>query len=206
MLSLAMHLEIFVYFVGRSLGENLIYTIQRENSLTDRAHPRNWPSGLVVENRSSEKWLLGRSRRSARILLISSFLSMGRHSFRGHDKPRPESDLLLTKVSALISLSSSYITTLKNGIFVCVFSSRSNDSVRGVVAQLESTGQRLPICWQSDDSPAAGSAYIEEVGIIRDELRGLTADVRVFQRHNSGTIGVYKTCTVGKVAQKSKWK
>ena len=75
--------------------------------------------------------------------------------------------------------------------------------MRGVAAQLESTGQRLPICWQSDDSPAAGSAYIEEVGIIRDELRGLTADVRIFQRHNSGTICVYKTCTVGKVAQKS---
>jgi hypothetical protein len=45
---------------------------------------------------------------------------MGRHSFRGHDKPRPESDLLLTKVSALIFLSSSYTTTLKSGpLSVC---------------------------------------------------------------------------------------
>src|SRR5260370_28077481 len=52
----------------------------------------------------------------------------------------------------------------------------------GEVAQLKSKGQGPPICWHSDDSPAAGSAYIEEVEIIRAELRGLTAHVLVFQR------------------------
>jgi hypothetical protein len=41
-----------------------------------------------------------------------------------------------------------------------VLSSRSTDSVRRGVAQYESTGQRLPIYWQSDDSPAAGTARL----------------------------------------------
>jgi hypothetical protein len=47
-----MHLEIFVYLLCRFLGENRIYTIQRENTFTSRALPRNWPFGLVIENRS----------------------------------------------------------------------------------------------------------------------------------------------------------
>src|SRR5579883_2801120 len=56
MLPLAMHLEVFVYFVRRSLGENLIRTIQRERSFTDRTHPCNWPLRLVVENCSCKDW------------------------------------------------------------------------------------------------------------------------------------------------------
>jgi hypothetical protein len=40
----------------RFLGENRIYTVQRENSFTNRAHPRNWPFGLVIENRSCKDW------------------------------------------------------------------------------------------------------------------------------------------------------
>src|SRR5581483_4492055 len=56
MLPPAMHLEIFVHFVRRSLGENLICTIQRESSFTDRAHPCNWPFRLVVENCSCKDW------------------------------------------------------------------------------------------------------------------------------------------------------
>ncbi len=51
-----MHLEIFVYLLCRFLGENRIYTVQRENSFTNRAHPRNWPFGLVIENRSCKDW------------------------------------------------------------------------------------------------------------------------------------------------------
>ena len=51
-----MHLEIFVYLLCRFLGENCIYTVQRENSLTIRALPRNWPFGLVIENRSCKDW------------------------------------------------------------------------------------------------------------------------------------------------------
>ena len=51
-----MDLEIFVYLLCRFLGENRIYTVQRENSFTNRAHPRNWPFGLVIENRSCKDW------------------------------------------------------------------------------------------------------------------------------------------------------
>src|ERR1700758_4040129 len=38
-----MHLEIFVYLLCRFPGENRIYTVQRENSFTSGALPRNWP-------------------------------------------------------------------------------------------------------------------------------------------------------------------
>src|ERR1035437_7601547 len=51
-----MNLEIFVYLLCRFLGENRIYTVQCENSFTNRAHPRNWPFGLVIENRSCKDW------------------------------------------------------------------------------------------------------------------------------------------------------
>jgi hypothetical protein len=51
-----MHLEIFVYLLRRFLGENRIYTVQRENSFTNRALPRNWPFGLVIKNRSCKDW------------------------------------------------------------------------------------------------------------------------------------------------------
>jgi len=50
-----MHLEIFVYLLCRFLGENRIHTVQRENSFTIRAPPRNWPL-LVIENRSCKGW------------------------------------------------------------------------------------------------------------------------------------------------------
>ena len=56
MLSLAMDLEIFIYLLCRFLGENRIYTIQCENSLTSGADPRNWFLGLVIENRSRKDW------------------------------------------------------------------------------------------------------------------------------------------------------
>jgi hypothetical protein len=50
---------------------------------------------------------------------------------------------------------SSYITTLKSRtLSVCSL----QDQIRLVVAQFESTGQRLTICRQSDDRPTAGSA------------------------------------------------
>ena len=51
-----MNLEIFVYLLCRFLGENRIYTVQCENSFTNRAHPRNWPFGLVIESRSCKDW------------------------------------------------------------------------------------------------------------------------------------------------------
>jgi hypothetical protein len=51
-----MHLEIFVYLLCRFLGENRIYTIQRENSFTSRALPRNRPFGLVIEGRRRKDW------------------------------------------------------------------------------------------------------------------------------------------------------
>jgi hypothetical protein len=50
-----MHLEIFVYLLCRFLGENRIYTVQRENSFTIGALPRNWPL-LVIENRRCKGW------------------------------------------------------------------------------------------------------------------------------------------------------
>ena len=40
MLPLAVHLEIFVYLFCRFLGESRIYAVQRENSFTNRAYPR----------------------------------------------------------------------------------------------------------------------------------------------------------------------
>ena len=51
-----MHLEIFVYLLCRFLGENRIYTVQRENSFANRALPRNWTFGLVMENCSCKDW------------------------------------------------------------------------------------------------------------------------------------------------------
>ena len=51
-----MHLEMLVYLLCRFLGENRIYTVQRENNFTIRALPRNWPFGLVIENRSCKDW------------------------------------------------------------------------------------------------------------------------------------------------------
>ena len=51
-----MHLEIFVYLLCRFPGENRIYTVQRENSFTSGALPRNWLFGLVIEDRSCKNW------------------------------------------------------------------------------------------------------------------------------------------------------
>src|ERR1700693_3796550 len=51
-----MHLEIFVYLLCRFPGENRIYTVQRENSFTSGALPRNWPFVLVIEDRSCKNW------------------------------------------------------------------------------------------------------------------------------------------------------
>jgi len=51
-----MHLEIFVYLLCRFPGENRIYAVQRKNSFTSGALPRNWPSGLVIEDRSCKNW------------------------------------------------------------------------------------------------------------------------------------------------------
>ena len=59
--------------------------------------------------------------------------------------------------------------------------------MRRVGARLESTGQKLTICWQCDDSPAAGSAVYRRDAFL------------VCQRHDSEKISVYKICTVGKV-------
>ena len=51
-----MRLEIFVYLLCRFLGENRIYSVQRENNFTNRTHPLNWPFGFVIENRSCKNW------------------------------------------------------------------------------------------------------------------------------------------------------
>ena len=79
MLPLAMHLEIFVYLVRRSLGENLICTIQRESSFTDRADPCNWPLRLLVENRS---WRTGIAIVSHWAVTFASTVDSKLHHYR----------------------------------------------------------------------------------------------------------------------------